>query len=177
MLPMKPASARMRAARSSQGTGAQAAGSEQELRGTSINRKRLFANIHTFLYRQTRGMLGHHLGPARILLLNTLGYKTSKQRITPITYFPDGNTFVLVASNYGAETDPIWLRNLRQHPQTHIQVGARVIPVEATEASGSEKKRLASLAVRHNPTYNQYQQRINRDIPLVVLRPSTMPSE
>jgi len=140
--------------------------------GPSPRMKRLFASIHVFLYRLTGGVLGQRLGPARTLLLTTIGHKTGKQRVTPITYFPDGNTFVLVASNYGAATDPLWLRNLRKHPHTQIQVRAKILTVNAEEAVGDEKERLAHLARRLNPTYERYQQRTSRDIPLVVLHPS-----
>ncbi|MBA3824091.1 MAG: nitroreductase family deazaflavin-dependent oxidoreductase [Ktedonobacterales bacterium] len=121
-------------------------------------------------------MLGHRLGLARVLLLTTIGQKTGKRRETPIAYFPDGNTFVLIASNYGAETDPLWLRNLRKHPQAQIQVGSRVLLVEAHEALGGEQERLAAVALRMNPTYAQYRQHTKRAIPLVVLRPCPAPA-
>ncbi len=133
--------------------------------------KRIFARLHIALYRLTRGVVGHRLGPVRVLLLTTIGYTSGQQRTTPISYFADGDAYVLVASNYGAETDPIWLRNLRRHPRTTMQVKARIMTIDAEEAVGAERERLAALAMRLNPTYRRYQKQAQRAIPLVVLRP------
>ncbi len=140
-------------------------------RRLSRSGKRIFARIHIALYRLTRGMVGHRLGPARILLLTTIGFKSGQQRTTPISYFADGEAYILVASNYGAATDPIWLRNLRRHPRTTIQVKARIMTIDAEEAGGTERERLATIAMRLNPTFQRYQQQTARAIPLVVLRP------
>ena len=69
--------------------------------------QRLFANTHIWVYHASGGRIGHRLGPVTTLLLTTIGRKSGQLRITPITYFPDGDTFVLVASNYGSMHDPV----------------------------------------------------------------------
>lgn len=143
----------------------------QQDAGPSTRFKRIFARIHIWLYRRTGGWIGYRLGPAHVLLLATIGQKTGLPRVTPITFFQDGTDFVLVASNYGADRDPIWWRNLQRHPEATVQVRRRAIAVRAHAAQGEERDRLVPLALQLNPTYAQYLRRTQRDIPLVVLTP------
>jgi hypothetical protein len=59
--------------------------------------------------------------------------------------------------------------NLRAAPRATIQVGQRVIPVTAEQASPEEKRRLWPMFTARDPTFARYQQRTARDIPLLIL--------
>ena len=133
--------------------------------------KRIFMRAHVFVYRATGGRVGHRLGPATTLLLTTIGRKTGKPRVTPITYFRDGDDYILVASNYGAPTDPLWWRNLQREPHAQIQVKGQQFTVVAAAATGDNQARLAEMAMRANPTYPAYLKKTTRAIPLVILHP------
>jgi deazaflavin-dependent oxidoreductase (nitroreductase family) len=127
---------------------------------------------HTAVYRATNGLIGHHtpgLPPA--LLLDHVGAKSGTRRTSPLVYGRDGESFVLVASKGGYPKNPAWFHNLLAHPDTTIQVGSRRLNVHAHVAKGEERARLWQLMLGVYGGYAAYQQRTEREIPLVVLEP------
>ena len=60
---------------------------------------RFTAVVHAFLYRLTGGTVGGKMGDRPILILTTIDRKSGKERVTPLLYLPEGNSFILVASN------------------------------------------------------------------------------
>jgi deazaflavin-dependent oxidoreductase (nitroreductase family) len=73
----------------------------------------------------------------------------------------------------GAPEHPQWYRNLTANPNVEIQVKAERIPVVAKTASPEEKPRLWSIVSGVWPNYDVYKTRTDRDIPVVVLTPTT----
>jgi deazaflavin-dependent oxidoreductase (nitroreductase family) len=131
-----------------------------------------FTSIHIALYRFTGGFLGGKLGRQSILLLQSTGAHTAKKHITTLSYYRDGQRYLVVASNWGKERNPGWYYNLLAHPQTTIQVRSRTITVQAHPALTDEYQRLWQLVTKQNEQYLRYQHGINRRIPIVILTPS-----
>ena len=52
-----------------------------------------------------------------------------------------------------------------------MQIGSEIRPVRARVASQEERERLWPKAVDVYPSYQQYQDRTSREIPVVVLEP------
>lgn len=127
--------------------------------------------IHTTLYRSTGGRVGHAAGHLRNLLLTTRGRKTGEARTSPLTYLRDGDDYVLVASNGGADRHPAWWLNLSSDPAATIQVGTETIAVTARGATLEERARLWPKLKEYNPFYATYEQITAREIPVVILRP------
>ncbi len=133
--------------------------------------RRLMAG-HTTVYRATRGVVGHRFpGAPPMLLLEHRGAKSGAKRVSPLVYVRDGENHVLVASKGGYPKNPAWYHNLRANPETTVQVGSRRIPVKARVANKAERKRLWPKAVKTYSGYRGYQERTDREIPLVVLEP------
>jgi len=133
---------------------------------------KIFTKANVFVFQLTRGRLGSRMGRQSVLLLHHTGRKSGKSRMTTLTYFRHGNTYLLVASNWGKEYHPDWFYNLMQQPRTTIQVGAVTIPVEAHQAQGEEYTRLWELVTRLNDQYIKYQAGLKRQIPIVILTPT-----
>ena len=132
----------------------------------------LWTDVHTLLYRLSRGLVGHRMpGMPAMLLLDHVGAKSGKARTTPLVYIEDGDAFVIVASKGGHPKHPAWFHNLRANPETTIQVGPRKIPVTARVATDAERERLWPEVVRAYSGYEGYQRRTDRKIPLVMLEP------
>ena len=132
----------------------------------------LGTDVHTLLYRLSRGLVGHRMpGMPAMLLLDHVGAKSGKARTTPLVYIEDGDAFVIVASKGGHPKHPAWFHNLRANPETTIQVGSRRIPVTARVATDTERERLWPEVVRAYSGYEGYQRRTDRKIPLVMLEP------
>lgn len=129
------------------------------------------AKLHAAVFRATDGRIGGRLVGSPVLLLVTTGRKTGLQRTTPLLYLQDGDRYVVVASNGGAAKHPVWWLNLRANPEATVEVGGRNVHVRATEARGEEKARLWEGLVRMYPSYESYQNRTDREIPVILLEP------
>jgi deazaflavin-dependent oxidoreductase (nitroreductase family) len=133
---------------------------------------RRLTDAHTWLYRATRGVFGHRFpGAPPILLLEHAGARSGVVRTTPLAYVADGPDVVIVASKGGHPRNPAWLHNLQAHPDTTVQIGSQRRRVHARVASEPERKRLWPMAVKAYAGYGGYQERADREIPLVVLQP------
>ena len=133
---------------------------------------RLVSAAHTFLYRLTGGKLGGRIGKGPVLLLETTGRTSGKRRTTPLLYVADGDRLVIIASKGGAPRHPDWWLNLERNPRTQVQVGRRRMTVEAEEVTGPERERLWARLLEIYPSYQDYQRRTARQIPVIVLQPT-----
>ena len=128
--------------------------------------------LHTFLYRATGGLVGHRVpGAPPMLLLDHVGAKSGVKRTTPLAYVENGRDVILVASKGGHPRNPAWYHNLRAHPDTTVQIGGERRMVRAKVANARERKRLWPKAVHTYSGYRGYQERTEREIPLVILAP------
>ncbi|HYO49535.1 MAG TPA: nitroreductase family deazaflavin-dependent oxidoreductase [Chloroflexia bacterium] len=130
------------------------------------------ASRHAAMYRRTGGKVGGKIGEMPVLLLTTTGRKSGQPRTVPLNYLPDGKNYVVTASNSGRDEPPLWFLNLQSNPQATVQVGRVTIPVIAKEATPEVKARLWPRLTRKARQYAEYQKLTQRDIPMVVLRPS-----
>lgn len=127
---------------------------------------------HARIYRLTGGRLGQHIpGVPPVCLIDHVGARSGKKRTSPLLYIEDGPDVVIVASKGGYEKSPAWFYNLKANPDTTVQIGREVRPVRAHVASDAEHERLWPKAVKVYPSYQQYQDRTDRKIPLVILKP------
>lgn len=106
-----------------------------------------------------------------MLLLSVSGRKTGKIRTTPLVYFRDGDSYVVVGSDGAARRDPQWWKNLQANPRGRIRMGRDVLPVETRLAEGAERERLWERGKSVNPAWERYQKRTERVLPVVVLTP------
>jgi F420H(2)-dependent quinone reductase len=127
---------------------------------------------HTVVYRASGGRIGHRFpGSPPMLLVDHVGAKSGTQRTTPLVYVRDGENLVLVASKGGNPKNPAWFHNLRANPETTVQVGSKKRSVRARVAEAEERERLWPKAVETYAGYRDYQERTDREIPLVILEP------
>ncbi|MCM3882123.1 nitroreductase family deazaflavin-dependent oxidoreductase [Frankia sp. R82] len=126
---------------------------------------------HVARYRETNGEVGYIWNGVTILLLTTTGRRSGQPRTTPLIFAKDGDDFLVVASQGGAPTHPLWFLNLEADPKAEIQVLDTTIPVLGRAASEQEKPRLWEIVSAAWPNYHVYQTRTTRPIPVVVLTP------
>jgi F420H(2)-dependent quinone reductase len=127
---------------------------------------------HAQIYRATHGLIGHRFpGLAPMLLLDHVGAKSGVKRTSPLLYIRDGDDVVIVASKGGHPKHPAWFHNLRANPETTVQIGSKRQAVRARVATAEERKRIWPKAVAAYSGYRGYQERTDREIPLVILEP------
>jgi F420H(2)-dependent quinone reductase len=131
-----------------------------------------FTQAHVHAYRLSRGRLAGTYRGCPVLLLDHVGRKSGKKRTSPLIYARDGDDLVVVASKGGSHKDPLWWLNLKERPETTVQVGSEKRKVTARQATPAEKERLWPVLVGIYAPYESYQQRSSRDIPVIVLEPA-----
>src|SRR6201998_496403 len=79
--------------------------------------------IHEQIYKRTDGRLGHRMIGVPTLLLRTTGRRSGAVRTNGLVYARDGEDYLVVASNGGADRPPSWLFNLEANPDVEVQIG------------------------------------------------------
>jgi deazaflavin-dependent oxidoreductase (nitroreductase family) len=116
-------------------------------------------------FRANQGKLSGPLAESRLLLLTTRGAISGQSRTTVVGYRPHGDSYLVIASNNGAVSDPAWYRNLLADPVATIEVGPEKFKVRATTAEPDEREELAAKI-----DYLERQQKLtDREIPIVIL--------
>ncbi|QKT12186.1 nitroreductase/quinone reductase family protein [Rhodococcus sp. W8901] len=109
-----------------------------------------------------------------IVMLTTVGAKSGARRTLPLVGMRDGDRMVVIASSYGRPDNPAWFYNLRAHPRASMTVaGGASRPVRAYEAEGAERERLWARALEFYPGWAEYEKRVARRIPVMVLTPES----
>jgi deazaflavin-dependent oxidoreductase (nitroreductase family) len=125
----------------------------------------------TRTYLDSGGTVGHESNGLHTLILATTGRRTGVPRRTCLIYGTSGDDFVVVASKAGADEDPAWLKNLVAEPSVGVQAGTRRFTARARVASPAEREVLWPRMVEIFPLYDEYAQKTDREIPVVLLTP------
>ncbi len=128
--------------------------------------------VHKTVLRVSGGRLGTTLGSMPVVELHTIGRTSGKRRSTMLTTpIRDDGTYVLVASKGGDDRDPDWFRNLVANPDIELTVDGEVAPLTARVATEAEKAELWPRIVEAYKGYAGYQEKTDRDIPVVICEP------
>jgi deazaflavin-dependent oxidoreductase (nitroreductase family) len=145
-----------------------------------MNQDKMFTRVakvmgaaHIALYRRTGGRIGGRFRGAPCLLLTVTGRKSGQPRTAPLMYGRDGDDYVIIASKGGMPKPPVWWLNLRSNPDAEIEVGAERHRVTAEEVQGEDRDRLWRLMTAIYPSYDSYQKKTSRVIPVVRLHPAS----
>jgi deazaflavin-dependent oxidoreductase (nitroreductase family) len=136
---------------------------------------KIFMDLNVFVIRASRGKVGTLLARQTILLLHTVGRRSGRQFVTPISYFSCDGYYFLVGSNWGRKHNAAWYYNLMAQPRTTIEIHGRKIIVNAYPVEGPEYERLWNCALARYPGYQHYRDNLGRHIPIMVLKPDTHP--
>jgi deazaflavin-dependent oxidoreductase (nitroreductase family) len=130
--------------------------------------------IHRVLLKATFGKVGWTAGPMPVLELTTTGRKSGQARSVMLTSpVQEGGTWVVVASRGGDDIHPAWFLNLRDDPNVTVSLqGKPKQPMHARVATPEERARLWPQVITVNKGYAGYQEKTEREIPLVMLEPT-----
>ncbi|WP_164473714.1 nitroreductase/quinone reductase family protein [Gordonia insulae] len=108
---------------------------------------------------------------ADLLMLTTTGRTTGEPRTTPLIYHADGDRWIVVASNGGADWEPGWWLNLRAGTAAEVTIGDEVTPVHGTELTGTDREQMWATLNDQVFDYQSYQDKVSRTIAVVALTP------
>lgn len=134
---------------------------------------------HLRVYQESGGQEGHMWdstaaggkGLLPCLLLHTVGRRSGRGFVHPLIYGRDGESYIIVGSKGGADTQPGWYFNLRAEPRVRIQVGPDEFSADAALLEGADRERVWLEMVDLFPPYADYQAKTTRPIPLFRLTP------
>src|SRR3954466_14530215 len=130
--------------------------------------------VHERLYKASDGRVGHNMIGVPTLLLRTTGRRSGAARTNALVYARDGDDYLVVASNGGADKAPGWYFNLRDKPDVEIQIGRSRRPARAriVPPADPDYARLWKIVNDNNrDRYDGYQKLTSRPIPIVALTP------
>ena len=129
----------------------------------------LGTRLHRAVYRASGGRVLGHMGGQPVLLLETVGRRSARRRVTPLQCLPRDDGFVVVASARGAPRPPAWYLNLRSQPRARVRIGRQAVEVRAREARGEERIRLWTELTSANRWLQPAARKAGRQLPVIVL--------
>ena len=106
-----------------------------------------------------------------VVIVTNLGAKSGKVRKTPLMRVEHEGRYAAVASQGGAPTHPTWYANLKANPDVELQDGPAKRDMVARELTGEERAQWWERAVAAFPPYASYQEKTERQIPVLLLEP------
>jgi deazaflavin-dependent oxidoreductase (nitroreductase family) len=132
--------------------------------------------LHGRLYVRSDGRVGHRMLGVPTLLLRTLGRRSGATRTNALVYARNGDDYLVVASNGGADQAPAWLHNVRASSDVELQVGRerRQARARIVEPSDPDFEPLWRIVNENNSDrYSAYQEKTSRPIPVVAITPAS----
>lgn len=131
-----------------------------------------FSKLNVLVYKLTGGRLMGKFQGRPVVLIEMTGAKSGKKRTIPLMYVPHEEGVIIVGSQGGAPKSPVWVENLRKHPEIVAQYRSKRMKLVAREVSDEEKKRLWPICVKHYHEFDDYQARTDRNIPVFDCQPA-----
>jgi deazaflavin-dependent oxidoreductase (nitroreductase family) len=127
--------------------------------------KAIFEDFHAHGGQITLG----RLAGSSLLLMTSTGAKTGLPRTVPLGYHREGESYVVVGSNQGRDTQPAWLANIARNPVVGVEVGTEKFQARARITEGAERRRLLDARIAAVPQFGKYESVTKRELPVVLL--------
>jgi F420H(2)-dependent quinone reductase len=121
-------------------------------------------------YEESDGTEGTDMNGSPCLLLDYRGKRSGEWHRTVLIYGRDGDDYLIVASKGGAPQHPLWFNSVRENPEVHVRVLGERFTARAEVLPPEEKARVWPILLDVYPPYEDYQQKTDRDIPVIRLR-------
>ncbi|MGB3482240.1 MAG: nitroreductase family deazaflavin-dependent oxidoreductase [Mycobacterium sp.] len=130
------------------------------------------SRANTWIFKKTGGKLGDKfLRGAPVGILTTTGRKTGQARESPLLFLQEGRRIILVASQGGRATHPMWYLNLRTDPRMKFQTKHEVLELTARDATDAERDEYWPKLDAMYPDFVTYRSYTDRKIPIVLCDP------
>jgi deazaflavin-dependent oxidoreductase (nitroreductase family) len=117
-------------------------------------------------YEASGGSIDGDLRGRPVIVVTSVGAKTSKLRKTPLMRVEHDGEYLVVGSLGGAPKNPVWVYNLRKNPHVELQDGPEKHDYLSRELTGDERALWWERAVTAFPNYAGYQRKTERVIPI-----------
>ncbi|MGU3654739.1 nitroreductase family deazaflavin-dependent oxidoreductase [Mycolicibacterium sp. A43C] len=139
--------------------------------GTGI---KWMSRANTWLFKKSGGKLGNKfLRGAEVGILTTTGRKSGEPRDSPLLFLQEGRRIVLVASQGGRATNPMWYLNIKADPNITFQTKKEKLDLVAREATDAERDEYWPKLDAMYPDFANYRSYTDRKIPILICDPAT----
>ena len=145
-----------------------------QLSGTYVPSTMAWVRDQVDLYERTSGQEGNTLLETGIpvIIVTMRGAKSGNVRKIALMRVEHEGSYALVASKGGASDNPDWYHNLLAHPnEVLVQDGPEPFRVTVRQVEGAERTQWWTRSVAVFPTYDDYQSKTDRQIPVLVAEP------
>jgi F420H(2)-dependent quinone reductase len=137
------------------------------------------SRLNTWAYRATGGRVGakwrggsnRFSAPPPVGILTTVGRKSGERRDSPLLFLREGNRIVVVASQGGRATNPMWYLNLKANPAVTFLDRTERLSLTARDATASERAEYWPKLDAMYPDFANYRSWTEREIPIVICDP------
>jgi deazaflavin-dependent oxidoreductase (nitroreductase family) len=141
------------------------------LEGTYVPSKRQWVRDQVAAYEASDGERANTLRDSGdpIVVITSVGAKSGLLRKNPVMRVERDGRYLAIASVGGSPKNPEWYHNFLAHPEVELQDGPEKHTYTARLLTGPEREEWWAYAVESWPTYGEYQQRTEREIPVFLL--------
>ena len=131
------------------------------------------SKAQTWIFKTTGGKLGNKfLRGAEVGIVTTTGRKTGEKRDSPLLFLQEGSRIVLVASQGGRATNPMWYLNLTADPNVTFQTKNENLQLVARDATAAERDGYWPKLDAMYADFANYRSYTDREIPIVICDPA-----
>lgn len=129
--------------------------------------------VHRTMMAVSGGRIGWTAANMPVLELTTTGRKSGQKRSVMLTSpWQDGDTIAIVASRGGDDIHPAWYLNLQADPNVSVKTQDGTKAMLARTATAEERAEIWPQIVEDFTNYGGYQDKTDREIPVVLLDPA-----
>ncbi len=138
--------------------------------GTAI---KWMSRAQTWIFKKSGGRIGDKfLRGAEVGILTTIGRKSGEERDSPLLFLQEGKRIVLVASQGGRATNPMWYLNLVANPRVKFQTKRETLDLVARDATDAERDEYWPKLDAMYADFANYRSYTDRKIPIVICDPA-----
>jgi deazaflavin-dependent oxidoreductase (nitroreductase family) len=129
-------------------------------------------SIHRAVFNVSKGRIFGKASGRPFIELLTTGRRSGKERSAMLSApIEEGDRLVLVASFGGDDRHPAWYLNLQANPEVRVTMAGTTRAMIARTATEQERAELWPRITSAYRGYARYQERTERQIPVVILEP------
>jgi deazaflavin-dependent oxidoreductase (nitroreductase family) len=138
--------------------------------GTAI---KWMSKAQTWIFKTTNGKLGNKfLKGSEVGILTTTGRKSGEPRDSPLLFLQEGSRIVLVASQGGRATNPMWYLNLVANPRVTFRTKTGLHELTTRDATDAERDEYWPKLDAMYADFVNYRSYTDRKIPIVICDPA-----
>ncbi|MFI6871436.1 nitroreductase/quinone reductase family protein [Nocardia sp. NPDC050406] len=118
-------------------------------------------------FRANDGKVGGAYEGGTLLLLTTTGAKSGKRHTVPLGALHRGET--IYVSSFIEDKYPAWWFNLKANSEATVEMGGKTYRATGRVLEGADYDEFAAWALADNPMLAEYQAKIERPMPFVIL--------